>query len=198
MTARPPPARPHIGLNPATSTRFSSYATVEWAEDDAWDSASDSESAIPSSSAKQTPARAATADFSIPARHAPKQTRSPSAGSIAFSYTHVSAPSPGSYTDNSVISNAQDSPSKASWAMVNRLAQQQNGIPQLGNEGSSRSTSLAEEFVVEDVIVSDMEGMGLDTKSSKPRAGRESVKLDAQDIVQGAWFSLDTETLCNS
>ena len=43
MTARPPPARPHIGLNP--TTKFSSYAVNnDWGEDDAWDSASDSES----------------------------------------------------------------------------------------------------------------------------------------------------------
>ena len=37
-----PSARANGGFN--TQSRFSSYASVEWAEDDAWDSGSDSDS----------------------------------------------------------------------------------------------------------------------------------------------------------
>ena len=42
-----------------------------------------------------------------------------------------------------------------------------------------------EEFVVEDVVVSDMEGMGLETIAPKARAGKESVKPNALDVVHG-------------
>ncbi|KAG9316616.1 hypothetical protein JVU11DRAFT_2670 [Chiua virens] len=40
MAARPPPARPHIGIHPS----FNASSNMDWAEDDVWDSASDSES----------------------------------------------------------------------------------------------------------------------------------------------------------
>ena len=73
---------------------------------------------------------------------------------------------------------------------MHRLAQQRNGSLSGSVEEKSEAHTSAEEFVVEDVIVSDMEGMGLDAKAPKARAGKESVRYDVQDIMQGDWYSL--------
>jgi hypothetical protein len=69
--------------------------------------------------------------------------------------------------------------------MVNRLAQQRNEAMAGTMEESNRAHAAAEEFVVEDVVVSDVEGMGFETTTARARAGKESVKHNALSIVQG-------------
>ena len=95
MTARPPPTRPHISLNPS----HFSHSITEWGDDDAWDSASDSESQSNSQatwgrSPQPTPSRPSGAT-SAP-KPVPRPSQNSSSSTLAFSYTHVSVPSPGS------------------------------------------------------------------------------------------------------
>ncbi|KAI0812686.1 rab-GTPase-TBC domain-containing protein [Irpex lacteus] len=106
MTARPPPARPHIGLNP--SSRFTSYSTSDWAEDDAWDSGSDEEA---SGSGWQTTHSRSTS--STAPKPVPKPQQNSSSSTLASSYTHVNAPSPSSYPPR-----AEHPPAKQGWTII--------------------------------------------------------------------------------
>lgn len=94
MAARPPPTRPHINLNP--SSHFS-YSITEWGEDDAWDSASDSESASNSQSVwgrslnqpghprpSGTTSTSTSAPKPVPA---PRKSQNSSSSTLALSYT---------------------------------------------------------------------------------------------------------------
>lgn len=115
MAARPPPARPHIGLNP--SNQFSSYSVTEWAEDDAWDSGSDGES--PSSSAWPRPTvTTARPSSSTSPRPVPRPIRNNSSTTLAFSYTHVHAPS--SYPPKT------DQSSRADWTIVSKNSERES------------------------------------------------------------------------
>jgi hypothetical protein len=109
--AIPPPARPHIGLNP----NFSSFPTSEWAEEDAWDSGSDSESSQRtsiSSSWNKPVNKPNTAPKPVP-----KHARN-SSSNLAFSYTDVQAPSPSSYP--SPPESLQPQSSKNGWTLVTK------------------------------------------------------------------------------
>ncbi|KAH8119261.1 RabGAP/TBC [Phellopilus nigrolimitatus] len=177
---RPPPARPHIGLN--TPARFSSYASVEWAEEDAWDSASDSESPPqkhPNTSRSNSIGRIAL-DSSTTARPVPKPKKSPSSSSLAFSYTHVSAPNPGSYSPRPEQLHSH----KTSWTMVSKSSE--NGARGIKEDeaigGAKRRTS--EEFDIEDIVVADTDAEASDPKPNKERSGLDSVRDDAGDVVQ--------------
>ncbi|KAG7446344.1 RabGAP/TBC [Guyanagaster necrorhizus] len=88
MTARSPPARPHIGIHPT-----SHFSSLDWGEDDAWDSASDSES--PKQSTLSLTGKRTSAPRAVPMPAYNKSDSSSSA--LAFSYTHVNAPNSSSY-----------------------------------------------------------------------------------------------------
>lgn len=179
--ARPPPARPHIGLNPPS--RFSSYASVEWAEDDAWDSASDSET-----TAQKTPHASKTIDSSkisfdssSTVKQIPKPRKSPSSNSLTFSYTHVNAPSPSSYSPKPDHLHSH----KTSWAMVNKSP---NGSRQITDSDPGESDELHrnnEDFDFEDIDVNDTDAESSSTRPLRDRGAAVYVKGDAEDIVQG-------------
>ncbi|KAG5734461.1 GTPase-activating protein gyp1 [Termitomyces sp. T112] len=80
MAARPPPARPHIGINP--SSHFNPRGISEWGEDDAWDSGSDSESPRQSSLTKSWNHTRTSP------KPVPKANNNSSSPTLAFSYTH--------------------------------------------------------------------------------------------------------------
>ena len=153
--ARPPPTRPHIALNP--SSRFSSYANVEWAEDDAWDSASDSEThSAPRNFASSTGWEKSSLSASAP-KPVPKPARKTSVSSIAFSYTHVHAPSPSSYT--STPPNDPLHMSKTEWTLVGKQGEQNDAtelesVDEKGiNSASADSIDNADELIVGEMDV---------------------------------------------
>ena len=176
--ARPPPARPHIGINPPT--RFSSYSTAaEWGEDDAWDSASDSESAVQKpTTSKPIPVGRPSGEPSI-ARTNQRPKKQSSATSLAFSYTHVNAPSPSSYSPRP----EQSSSPKASWTMVRRSVESVASTSSLRGEelNGSLVQKLSEDLAIEEeeIILGDMEN------DARPRPGTENIREDAADIIQG-------------
>lgn len=171
--ARPPPTRPHIGIN--TPTRFSSYASVEWAEDDAWDSASDSESSSqrpPVGTSPNSRTKVIT-ESSTAARPVPRPKRSPSQSSLTFSYTHVNAPSPSSYSPKPENLHSH----KQSWTIVSKPAE--HGLQMTKEE------TIGEEFDLEDVDAADTDTEISATRLSKERNGSETVRSDADEVVQG-------------
>jgi hypothetical protein len=114
MAARPPPARPHIGISPS----FHSPQSADWAEDDAWDSASDSESP------RQSTITTSWMQSSLSSSRPPSATTHPkpvprtpvSSSTLAFSYTHINAPSPSSYPPK----HEQPAHQKSGWTIVRR------------------------------------------------------------------------------
>ncbi|KAH9047830.1 rab-GTPase-TBC domain-containing protein [Lactarius hengduanensis] len=122
MMARPPPTRPHISLNPPSHF---SYSITEWGDDDAWDSASDSESqsnpqATWSRSPQPTPSRPSGAT-SAP-KPVPRTSQNSSSSTLAFSYTHVSVPSPGSSYPSHADTIVTPTTTKNGWTIVQKAA----------------------------------------------------------------------------
>src|ERR1700733_9449426 len=112
MKARSPPARPHIGIFP--SSKFGVPPSGEWGEDDAWDSASDSESPRQSSISRSwnhpSPPTSTTAPKPVP-----RPANKSSSSTLAFSYTHVTAPNPSSYPREETLSAP-----KTGWTLIKK------------------------------------------------------------------------------
>ncbi|THH09383.1 hypothetical protein EW145_g2045 [Phellinidium pouzarii] len=177
--ARPPPARPHIGIN--TPSRFSSYSSVEWAEDDAWDSASDSESPSqrPNSSTNYNASKMALESSTTTARPVPRPKKSPSSSSLAFSYTHVSAPNPGSYSPR----REQLHSHKTSWTMVSKSLDNTARTTKEDEVIGDEYRKASEEFDMEDIVVADTDAEVSDLKV-RDRSGSDCVRADAEEIVK--------------
>lgn len=179
MVARPPPARPHIGINP--SHKFSSYVIPDWAEDDAWDSGSDSESPSnpswkrSSSFSKQgSPSSSSTAPKPVP-----KPILNNSSSTLAFSYTHVSHPS--SYASKAEVQAPQNG-----WTIVRKSTERR---PSLDRRHSEKAKDgVVYEDVEGEMVVGDLEPELTDPAAishSRPRQDLRSVREDAEEIVNG-------------
>lgn len=176
MTARPPPARPHIALH----SSFNTKGTADWGEDDVWDSASDAESPRQSTIThswrpppKQQPSQPPTAP-----RPVPKKSRNSSSSTLALSYTHVSVPSPSSYPK-------MESPGQSSkeWTMVRKPS-----IPQNSTDGKLQvnSTDVHEDADLDaDMVIGDFEPEIGPAAGPKARPPQGSVKSDAEEVVNG-------------
>ncbi|KJA27885.1 hypothetical protein HYPSUDRAFT_883531 [Hypholoma sublateritium FD-334 SS-4] len=160
MNPRSPPARPHIGIN---LSHFS--ATAEWGEDDAWDSASDSES--PRQSTLTTSWNRPSASSSTAPKAVPRRPSNASSSTLAFSYTHLQAPS--SYPPKQELGSAE--PPKNGWTIV-RTSNSRQGSQNTRDEGSVQKSPEFEgdsgDMDVEgDMILGDLEP---ETNSTKPSA----------------------------
>ena len=174
MTARPPPARPHIGLNP--TNRFSSYAINDWGEDDAWDSASDSESTSKSDWKRSANARASSSTTAP--KPVPRPALNTSSSTLAFSYTHVATP--GSYPPKG------EQPSKNGWTIV-RKSTDRGSVESREYNHPANSTGYDE--LEADMVIGELEPEVDDRSamlSAKPRYGRGVLKDGVQEIVDGA------------
>lgn len=176
VSPRPPPTRPHVGINP--SSHFSSYS-ADWGEDDAWDSASDHESPIDTTSIPLS-----SSAVSVPRR--PKANRSNS--TLAFSYTHLTAPSPSSYPSSqpsSMPSASQPSDPKAGWTMVRKEHEVRKSweADEDGIQAETETKQKSGDVDVEgDMIVGDLEQ---DQEPARPRCGKESIRRDADELING-------------
>lgn len=182
MTARPPPARPHIGLNP--SNKFSSYSNNDWGEDDAWDSASDSESAN-KPDWKRSKARGASSSSTAP-KPVPRPTLNNSSTTLAFSYTHVHAPS--SYPPKG---EQQPQPgARNGWTIVRKSTDR--GSLDSRDSGQLANSTGYEELEAE-MVVGDMESEAEDraaAHTAKPRYEQGTLREDAAEIVNGAYLRI--------
>lgn len=179
MAARPPPARPHIGLNP--SNKFSSYSTNDWGEDDAWDSASDSESAN-KPDWKRSKARASSSTGTSAPKPVPRPTLNNSSTTLAFSYTHVHAPS--SYPPK----GEQQGPPGArnGWTIV-RKSTDRGSLE--SRESSQHVNHAGYDELEADMVIGDMESEVDDrvaAHTAKPRYEQGTLREDAEEIVNGA------------
>lgn len=181
--ARPPPTRPHIAINP--STRFSSYASVEWAQDDsdAWDSASDSESPSAKSMYRKASMSRAISESSSAARPVPRPRKSPSNSSLTFSYTHVNAPSPSSYSPKL----EQTRSPKTGWTMVTKSGEvvSHTNASKVAEVNSDVQRKASDDFDIEDIVIGDMDAEASESKLQKSGAVKNLLKKEAKGILQG-------------
>ncbi|KAH8107795.1 rab-GTPase-TBC domain-containing protein [Cristinia sonorae] len=177
MAARPPPARPHIGLNP--SPRFSSYSTSEWVDDDAWDSGSDSESPT-KTSWKQPTSKHASSSSPKPV---PKSGQNNSSSStLASSYTHLHAPSPSSYPPRP----EQPQPvNKNGWTIVSKSTDRLRGADH-DESAHTGDGAAGAEGDGSDLILGDLDPEVAEQPApapSKPRQDQGSLRDDVDEIV---------------
>lgn len=178
MSARPPPARPHIGLNP----HLSSFGTSsEWVEDDAWDSASDSESPHPNKSWNASKQQS-TAPKNVPGKIA--RTSSSSSSNLASSYTHIHAPNPSSYPSKPDT----PPPNKGGWTLVKTSDDRDQNPPPKDLKDSdvdhdtlaaSTTSELTDELVVGDFDDPDVPR----GPSLKARESQGSVRGQIDEII---------------
>lgn len=213
MAARPPPTRPHINLNP--SSHFS-YSNTEWGEDDAWDSASDSESASntqsvwsrshnqpghPRPSGVTSTSTSTSAPKPVPV---PRKSQNSSSSTLAFSYTHVSAPSPtGSSPYPSHTDSIPPTTMKNGWTIVQKTGEdgRDGAGAALPLPGSHQQISAADE-ADNDMTFEDLgDELFVDMPVvPKVRLGAACVRQDAAEIANGAWpvslpmYTLDLHT----
>ena len=183
--ARPPPTRPHISLNP--SQHFS-YSITEWGDDDAWDSASDSESqsnsqATWSRSPQTTPSRP-TGATSAP-KPVPRTSQNSSSSTLAFSYTHVSVPSPGSSYPTHGDTIVPPTTTRNGWTIVQKGGVE--GGVAIDDKTESHDAVRDRDGGEHDMVFEDLEAEFVDMPVL-PRARPDAacVRKDAADIANGA------------
>ncbi|CAL1707245.1 unnamed protein product [Somion occarium] len=175
MAARPPPARPHIGINPAN--RFSSYSVAEWVDDDAWDSGSDSES--PTKTAWKRQASTSTAPKAVP-RTAQNNS---SSSTLASSYTHLHAPSPSSYPPKFEVQ-----PPRNGWTIVNKQGGNRRNS-EVHHDTESIQEEAADVELEGDMVVGELDPEDPEdvaaplTVSGKPKPDKSAIREDVDEIV---------------
>jgi len=191
MNPRSPPARPHIGLH---FSRFSS--TADWGEDDAWDSTSDSESPRQSTLNSSWNRSAASSTVTAP-KAVPRTSSSSSSSNLAFSYTHLQAPS--SYPPKDSIPS--EAP-KNGWTIVRTSHSRNSSQNKLEQESERKgagldrySTENGDIDVEGDMILGDLEpeasepDMDSSNKplpnNSKQKHNVGSIRADIEEIVTG-------------
>ena len=187
MSARPPPARPHIGLNP----HISSFSTSsEWVEDDAWDSASDSESPH-FNKPWNTNRQQSSAPKNIPGTVV--RSSSSSSSNLASSFTHIHAPNPGSYPTKPDI----PPPSKGGWTLVETSGtkDQKSSLRDLKDSDIDHDTLAASTTsqVMDELVVGDFDDpVVLHGAPVKAKESRSSVRDQVDEIVTGAASNCDS------
>ncbi|KAF8844309.1 RabGAP/TBC [Paxillus ammoniavirescens] len=182
MAARPPPARPHIGIHPS----FNAKANTDWAEDDVWDSASDSESPRQStlahswkySSNTQLKRQPSPATAPKPVPRAPSNS---SSSTLAQSYTHLNAPSPSSYPPKPELGQ----PAKGGWTIVRKSSASQGST-----DGRASSKFHGDADLDGDMVVGDLEPDIESAVGNKTRQERGSIKSDAEEILNDPFCRL--------
>ncbi|EGO00108.1 hypothetical protein SERLA73DRAFT_180542 [Serpula lacrymans var. lacrymans S7.3] len=190
MTARPPPARPHVALNPSFNVRN----TADWAEDDAWDSGSDAESPRQSTLSRSwrlspaTSKRTPSSPIAAP-KPVPRMSSNSSSSGLASSYTHLNPPSPSSYPPRS--ESTQSPKNGLGWTIVRKTSDPREHVnirDQSKDEDAHGDVDLDGDMVVGDLepdVVEQEPG-----RKSRSDSERGSIKCDAGDIVNDPFHGL--------
>ena len=201
-----PPARPHIAVH---SSHFASSSTTDW--DDAWDSGSDSEERRQGSVASLWNRSASGSSATAPKQVPPRSNSASSSSTLAFSYTHVNVPNPGSYPTPKVIEEAAPcSKVQNGWTIVRTQGDRNRSCNR--EIAPSRVDHGTDVDVEGDMILGELEtdfdnsehpglnsAIHITTRSKRLAA---SVREDAEEIVNGNYtFSassiMSTHSLIN-
>ena len=183
MSARPPPTRPHIGLNP--SGRFSSYSTTsDWGEDDAWNSGSDEE-ATTVAGWRQPQSRSPPSTAPKPV---PRPQQNSSSSTLASSYTHVNAPSPSSYPSRT--EQQQQQPSRQGWTLI---TSSREGIEQGKHSEPKQCSDSDGDLIVGDLDAEELAGEDQSVQQMRTRRNSQhspSIRADVGEILKGTCSAL--------
>lgn len=183
-SARSPPARPHIGINPSHfSTRSS---TADWGEDDAWDSTSDSES--PRQSTLAHPWRPPASTSSTAPKPVLKPAHKSSTSTLASSYTHLNAPNPSSYPPRpEEIKGPQNG-----WTIVTKShdhrrseSVDRNRLPKSEDSESQGDVDVEGDMILGEFDLESVQDLPSSLSHSKPKKDRGRIREDIDDIVNG-------------
>lgn len=168
--ARPPPARPHVGLN-IKAANFAAQNNTEWGDDDAWDSASDQESPSPPQKSQPRP---------VPVRAERKSSTS------SISYSFIQAPSPSSYPPKQPVHVPERARTSSGWTVIDS---------ELEPKHTDDSTPPKPDFEADaELVVGDLEQEASSANGAKDLDQLGSLKLgpskssvlsDASKIVAG-------------
>ncbi|KAL1700966.1 rab-GTPase-TBC domain-containing protein [Schizophyllum commune] len=179
MTARPPPARPHLALHASDFGR----TPTDWAEDDAWDSASDDGNDRQPAASDAWPRAESSAPKPVPSRTTTSE-KSSSSSTLAFSYTHVSAPNPSSYPPRG---EQAAPPARNGWTIVHTERSDADDIP----EGREHHASRAGDVDVEgDMILGEMDpdpSCGTSeghAQVADEKTGKAAIREDAEAVAE--------------
>lgn len=192
-----PPARPHIAVH---STHFSSTPSTDW--DDAWDSGSDSEE--PRQTIANPWKRSASGPSSTAPKQVPRSSSASSSSTLAFSYTHVNAPNPGSYpTPKTIEEAAPRSRAQNGWTIVRTSSDRKRSHD--GGKEQSQADPSADADVEGDMILGDLdqdfengEHGPSDTTtrlSAHSKQMAATVREDAGEIVNGN-YAIQSASSC--
>jgi hypothetical protein len=185
MNPMSPPARPHIAVH---SSHFTSATTTDW--DDAWDSGSDSEDVrkdcLPSSFKRRTSAS------STPPKPVPRSNSASSSSTLAFSYTQVNAPNPGSYPNPKSIELAAPSRNQNGWTIVRTPSDHDRtgGAPPNQSQGEHTPDADVEGDMILDELEPDFEHNDriAPHQSTHTKQMAASVRADVDEIVNGSYL----------
>ncbi|KAG6375352.1 tbc1 domain family protein [Boletus reticuloceps] len=157
---------------------------MDWAEDDVWDSASDSESPRHSTiahswrySSNTQPKRQPS--FVTAPKPVPKAPTNSSSSTLAQSYTYLNPPSPSSYPPKS--ESGQPGSAKGGWTMVRKSSISQNGTD---GTASKCSDTHRDADVDGDMVVGDSDPEIVEHGTTdKIRQDRGLIKSDAEEIM---------------
>ncbi|KAF8973063.1 rab-GTPase-TBC domain-containing protein [Flammula alnicola] len=179
MNPRSPPARPHIGIH---LSHFSS--TAEWGEDDAWDSTSDSESPRQSTLTTSWNRPSTSSSITVP-KTVPRASTNSSSSTLAFSYTHLQAPS--SYPPKSELPSTETP--KNGWTIVRTSHSRQGSQSRLDNRYEQKDVDFEGDSgdvdVEGDMILGDLEPEANSTDanaSGAPPASHSKAKHNASSL----------------
>ncbi|TRM69482.1 rab-GTPase-TBC domain-containing protein [Schizophyllum amplum] len=184
MTARPPPARPHLAVHASDFGR----TPTDWAEDDAWDSGSDDGDRRQPAASDVWPRAESSAPKPVPMRTT-MSDKSSSSSTLAFSYTHVSAPNPSSYSPRN-----EQQPARNGWTIVRTSGEGARGEADEANPPPELYEQRGDDVEVEgDMILGEMDpdptsGEGEEhTQHSRiphEKTGKAAIRDDAEAIAQ--------------
>jgi len=202
MTARSPPARPHIGIHLSSNFR---PAAGDWAEDDAWDSASDSESPRQSSISRSWNHPSVSTSTTAP-KPVPRPANDSSSSTLAFSYTHVTAPNPSSYPREETLLAP-----KGGWTLIKKARKKNTDTIDSTESGSYiadiHGEGPGDADVEGDMIITDMESEevsrdrttipGLQSRSNL-KGNKDSIRPDVDEIVHGIVTLINTVSILSN
>jgi len=182
-----PPARPFPGVRPNFSV--SSQDWVVAADDDPWDSASDSE---------RSPSKAIPINRHTSGLRSPKRKNSSSSSNLALSYTHITAPSPGSYPgkvpDTARVGGNSLNNGTSTTAIGTSLGAGNKGEGSNSRDrtswmivsGPRRGGSGGDDEATEDAFDATIDELDEPPPSAKRlQEGKEAIKYDVDDLVNG-------------
>ena len=180
-----PPPRPFLGVR-SPNFSVSSQDWVVAADDDPWDSASDNE---------RSPSKGIPINRHTSGLRSPKRKDSSSSSNLALSYTHVTAPNPGSYPgkgpDMSCAGGNDLTSGTSKTAIGSSLGAGSNGEGSKGKGGTSwmivssprPDESGRDDEVMEDTFDDELVDPPLSAK--RLQEGKEAIKYDVDDLVNG-------------